>query len=151
MSIEQEVEILRNIPMFARMEPAKLKLMAFASERLSFKPGQDLCRMGDPGDSAYIMIEGTADVIIETPTGELTVAQLKRNDIVGEIAILCDIPRTATVRAADDVTALRITTDLFFRMVTDFPDMGIEIMRSLALRLENTTAQLREARAAAGQ
>jgi len=148
MSIEQEVEILRNIPMFAKIEPAKLKLMAFASERLSFKPGQDLFKMGDAGDSAYIMIAGTADVIIETPGGELTVAQLSKNDIVGEIAILCDVPRTATIRAVDDVTALKITTDLFFRMITDFPDMGIEIMRSLAQRLENTTAQLREARAA---
>ncbi|MDX1400291.1 MAG: cyclic nucleotide-binding domain-containing protein [Kiloniellales bacterium] len=148
MSIEQEVEILRNIPMFAKIEPAKLKLMAFASERLSFKPGQVLFKQGDAGDSAYIMIEGTADVIVDTPDGELRVAQLSRNDIVGEIAILCDVPRTATVRASDKVTTLKITTDLFFRMVTDFPDMGIEIMRSLAQRLENTTAQLREARAA---
>ncbi len=151
MSIEQEVEILRNIPMFAKIEPAKLKLMAFSSERLSFKPGQDLFKMGDAGDAAYIMIEGTADVIIDAAGGELTVAQLTKNDIVGEIAILCDVPRTATIRAVDEVTALKITTDLFFRMVTDFPDMGIEIMRSLAQRLENTTAKLREARAAAGQ
>ena len=43
---------------------------------------------------------------------------------------------------------LKITKDLFFRLVTDFPDMGIEIMRSLAHRVEQTTAQLREARAA---
>lgn len=151
MSIDQEVEILRSIPMFAKIEPAKLKLMAFASERLSFKPGQDLFKMGDAGDAAYIMIEGTADVIIDAAGEELTVAQLTKNDIVGEIAILCDVPRTATIRAVDEVTALKITTDLFFRMVTDFPDMGIEIMRSLAQRLENTNAKLREARAAAGQ
>ena len=49
MSIEQEVEILRNIPMFAKIEPAKLKLMAFASERITFKPGQALFRQGTPG------------------------------------------------------------------------------------------------------
>ena len=148
MSIEQEVEILRNIPMFAKIEPAKLKLMAFASERISFKPGQDMFCQGDAGDAAFIVIEGAADVLVETPSGALKVAELSRNDIIGEIAILCDVPRTATVRASVDVTALKITKDLFFRMVTDFPDMGIEIMRSLAHRLENTTAQLREARAA---
>ena len=149
MSIEQEVEILRNIPMFAKIEPAKLKLMAFASERISFKPGQNMFCQGDAGDAAFIVIEGSADVLVDTPSGALKVAELSRNDIIGEIAILCDVPRTATVQASENVTALKITKDLFFRMVTDFPDMGIEIMRSLAHRLENTTAQLREARAAA--
>jgi CRP-like cAMP-binding protein len=149
MSIEQEVEILRNIPMFAKIEPAKLKLMAFASERITFKPGQTLFQQGDAGDAAFIVIEGSADVLVDTPTGALKVAQLKRNDIIGEIAILCDVPRTATVTAAEELTALKITKDLFFRMVIDFPDMGIEIMRSLAHRLEMTTSQLREARAAA--
>ena len=150
MSIEQEVEILRNIPMFAKIDPAKLKLLAFASERISFKPGQDMFCQGDAGDAAFIVVAGSADVLVETPGGALKVAELSRNDIIGEIAILCDVPRTATVRAAGELIALKISKDLFFRMVTDFPDMGIEIMRSLAHRLENTTAQLREARAAAG-
>ena len=149
MSIDQEVEILRNIPMFAKIDPPKLKLMAFASERLSFRPGQELFKQGDAGDSAYIVVEGEADVLVNTPNGALKVATLKRNDIIGEIAILCDVPRTATVAASTDLVTLKITKDVFFRLVTDFPDMAIEIMRSLAHRVEQTTAQLREARAAA--
>ncbi len=147
MSIEEEVEILRNIPMFRKIDPTKLKLMAFASERLMFKPDQVLVRQGELGDAAFIIVEGTAEVLIDTPDGPVAVARLKRNDIIGEIAILCDVPRTATVQAIDELTALKITKELFFRMVSDFPDMGIEIMRSLAHRLEQTTAQLMEARA----
>jgi CRP-like cAMP-binding protein len=147
MSIEEEVEILRNIPMFRKIDPTKLKLMAFASERLMFKPDQVLVRQGELGDAAFIIIEGIAEVLIDTPDGPVAVARLKRNDIIGEIAILCDVPRTATVQAIDQLTALKITKELFFRMVSDFPDMGIEIMRSLAHRLEQTTAQLMEARA----
>ncbi len=148
MSIEQEVEILRKIPLFANIESAKLKLMCFASERITFKEGQSLCEQGDIGDSAYIIIEGTADVIVirDTP---LVVAQVGKNDIIGEIAILVDIPRTATVTATSELTALKITKDLFFRMVTDFPEMGVEIMRVLAQRLEATTADLMKARAGA--
>lgn len=147
MSIEEEVEILRNIPMFRKIDPTKLKLMAFASERLMFKPDQVLFRQGELGDAAFIIVEGTAEVLIDTPDGPVAVARLKRNDIIGEIAILCDVPRTATVQAVDQLTALKITKELFFRMVSDFPDMSIEIMRSLAHRLEQTTAQLMEARA----
>ena len=149
MSIEQEVEILRKIPLFANIESAKLKLMCFASERITFKEGQSLCQQGDVGDSAYIIIEGTADVIV-TNEGPLVVAQLGKNDILGEIAILVDIPRTATVTATSELTALKITKDLFFRMVTDFPEMGVEIMRVLAQRLLATTADLMKARAGAG-
>ena len=146
MSLSKDVEILRTIPLFANIEPARLKLMAFASERLTYKPGQALFHQGDVGDAAYIIVDGAADVIIETPDGPLKVAVLKRNDIVGEIAILCDVPRTATIAAATELTTLMITKDLFFRMLMDFPVMGVEIMRVLAHRLEVTTAQLTEAR-----
>ncbi len=149
MSIEQEVEILRRIPLFANVEPAKLKLMCFASERITFKQGQSLFEQGDVGDSAYIIIEGSADVIVTT-AGPMVVAQLGKNDIVGEIAILVDIPRTATVTATSELTTLKVTKDLFFRMVSDFPEMGVEIMRVLAQRLESTTAALLKARAAVG-
>ncbi|MGH6946821.1 MAG: cyclic nucleotide-binding domain-containing protein [Kiloniellales bacterium] len=149
MSIEQEVDILRKIPLFANIDPAKLKLMAFASERLTFKAGQALFKQGDLGDAAYIIVEGKADVLLESSDGPLTLATLKRNDIVGEIAILTDVPRTATVVAAEELVALKITKDIFFRMVHDFPDMGIEIMRVLAHRLEKTNSQLREARGGA--
>jgi len=146
MSIDQEVEVLRNIPLFANIDPAKLKLMAFASERLTFAPHESLFSQGDPGDSAYIVLQGSADVSVQTHDGPLVVAEVGKNDIVGEIAILCDVPRTATVTASEELVALRITKDLFFRMVADFPDMAVQIMRVLAQRLEHTTAQLREAR-----
>lgn len=148
MSLEQEVEVLRQIPLFAHIEPAKLKLMAFASDRLSFKPGETLFRQGDPGDSAYIIVAGTAQVLRELDDGAAVVlAEPGKNAIIGEIAILCDVPRTATVKAKDELTALKITKELFFRMVQDFPAIGVEVMRLLARRLNDTSLQLAQARA----
>ena len=146
MSLNEEVELLRNIPLFARIEPSKLKLLAFTSERLSYQRGQDLCVQGEDGDSAYIIIEGTAEVIVNTPTGPLTVAGMKKNDVVGEIAILCDVPRTATVTSTGKTVTLRISKELFFRLITEFPQIAVEVMRELAHRLEKTNLQLREAR-----
>ena len=146
MSLNEEVELLRNIPLFGKIEPSKLKLLAFASERVVFGAGEELFHQGDHADTAYIIIGGGADVLVDGPGGELAVARLGKNDIVGEIGILCDVPRTATVRAVDQVTTLAISKDLFFKMMGEYPQMAIEIMRELAHRLENTTAQLREAR-----
>ena len=148
MSLNEEVELLRNIPLFSKIDPSKLKLLAFASERVTFGVGQELFHQGDHSDTAYIIIEGSADVGVDTPGGEISVAKLAKNDIVGEIGILCDVPRTATIRAIDNLTTLAISKDLFFQMVREYPDMAIEIMRELAARLENTTTQLREARSA---
>ncbi len=147
MSLNEEVELLRKIPLFAKIEPSKLKLLAFTSERLTFKPGDVLFRQGELGDAAYIIVSGNADVMVETPTGPLTVARIGSHDFVGEIAILCDVPRTATVRASSELVTLRIAKELFFRLVTEFPQMAVEIMRVLAQRLEKTTADLREANA----
>ena len=145
MSINEEVQVLRNIPLFARLEPSKLKLIAFTSERVTFPSGEILFQQGDVGDSAYIVIEGDAEVLVDTPQGPVCVATIGRNDILGEIAILIDVPRTATVRAKTKLVTLRIAKDLFFRLVTEFPQMAVEIMRELAHRLEKTTSQLREA------
>jgi CRP-like cAMP-binding protein len=145
MSIHDDVEALRRIPLFAKVEPSKLKLMAFASERASYQAGEILFNQGDLADAAYIILDGTADVMVNTPSGPLKVAEMGRDAFVGEIGILCDVPRTATIVAREPLTTLKITKELFFRMVTDFPSIAIEVMRVLAQRLEHTTEQLRDA------
>jgi CRP-like cAMP-binding protein len=147
-SLNEEVELLRNIPLFSNIEPSKLKLLAFTSERVAYEPGQELFHQGDDGDAAYIIIGGEADIIIETDNGPFTVATFKRNDIVGEIAILCDVPRTATVLVKDKLETLVISKELFYRLVMEFPQIAVEIMRELAQRLERMNAQLRELQAA---
>ena len=147
MALNEEVEALRTIPLFQRIEASKLRLLAFTSERVNFRPGDLVVEQGAIGDAAYIVLEGTAEVLVETPQGPLKVAELGRNDIIGEIAILIDVPRTATVRTTEAMTALRISKELFFRLVAEFPQMAVEIMRELAQRLDKTTTDLREARA----
>jgi CRP/FNR family transcriptional regulator, cyclic AMP receptor protein len=147
MSLNQDVEALRSIPLFAKIEPVKLKLLAFTSERLHFAAGDELCRQGDVGDATYIILEGNADILVETAHGRVKVATVGRNDIIGEIAILCDVPRTATVRATSRLTALRVSKDGFFNLVTQFPQIAVEVMGELASRLHMTTQRLTEASA----
>ena len=133
MLLKDEVGMLRKVPLFAGVEPSKLKLLAFTSDRVSYSPGQILFHQGDEGDAAYVILSGK-------------VAELEPNSIVGEIAILCDVSRTATVQATGQLEALRIRKDHFLRLLREFPEMTIEIVRVLADRLSNTTAELIEAR-----
>lgn len=128
--------------MFAGMAPAKLKLLAYTSERLSYRCGENLFRQGEDGDAAFVILHGSADVLVETEKGEVKVAELAENSVVGEISILCDIARTATVRAVTPIEVLRISKENFLNLLADFPDMTIEVVRVLASRLAQTTSEL---------
>ena len=145
MSLNKEVEVLRDVPLFSKIDHTKLKLLAFTSENLIHQDGQFLFREGETGDAAYIVLKGKVAVFIETEKGQVEVAQLKRGDVVGEISILCDVPRTASVKAVESVQTLKITKDTFIHLLTEFPEIAIEIMRELASRLNKTNIQLREA------
>ncbi len=77
MTLEAEVQTLRQVPMFKDIDPARLKLLAFTSERVQFADRQRFFSQGDASDSAYVILEGRADVLLTTPTGEIKVAELR--------------------------------------------------------------------------
>jgi CRP/FNR family cyclic AMP-dependent transcriptional regulator len=147
MSLTKDVEVLGNIPLFAKVKPARLKLLAFTSERLEYLSGDELFHQGDYGDAAYVILEGEADILVDTPHSAIKIATLGKNDIIGEIAVLCDVPRTATVVAHGDLETLRVSREGFFHLVTEFPEVGVEVMSALASKLHRTTQALTAARA----
>ena len=147
MTLNAEVEALRQVPLFRKIDPAKLRLLAFISDRISVRSGEQLCRQGESGDSAFIVMDGDADVLVDTDQGARKVAAVGTNDIVGEIAILCDVPRTATVQATTSMEILSINKENFLKLLREFPEIALEVMRVLAARLEKTTHDLATLRA----
>ena len=150
MTLEQEVELIRQFPIFSKIQPAMQKLLCFSAERLAFDPGQVLFNVGESADAAYIVIEGTAEISVPTPAGPIVVNHVGRNEIVGEIAIFGDVPRTATVTALTRLETLKISKELFIKVIRENPDAAIELIRILAARLANTTHQLTRTRSGAG-
>lgn len=147
--LKDEVDLLRSIPMFAKVEPSKLKLLAFASDRLTYKEGQNVFLQDDAPDAAYVIIDGSADVIVSTEQGgESKVAELGRNAFLGDMAVLCDIPRTATVRASSTLEVLKIKKEHMMEMVIDTPALTMAVLQTLVNRLAKTTKDLSEAQQA---
>ena len=147
MNLNEEVEVLKGVPIFSKIEPAKLKLIAFTGERMTYGVGQEVCHQGDLGEAMYVILGGAADVLIDTEKGQIRVAELKKNGFFGETAILLAAPRNATIKASESLLTLKISKDMFYRLVSEFPTMAIEIMRELAHRVEDTNQKLREATA----
>ena len=143
MTIETEVQSLRQVSMFRDIDPAKLKLLAFTSERLSYEKGDVLFRQHEVSDSTYVVVEGKVEVWLEAAQKDrIRLAELGAGAMVGEMGVLCDQPRSATIEASSHVVALKISRDVFFDLLRQFPQMSVAVMRDLALRLDATNAKL---------
>src|SRR5262245_55423408 len=107
-NINEDVAILRHIPLFANIASAELKLLALTSKWLHYEANQFLFRQGAEADAAYVIIDGTANVLVDTPEGQVSIAKAESNAVVGEIDILCDGVRTVTIQALTRLKTLRI-------------------------------------------
>lgn len=142
MTLDTEVSSLKQVPLFREVEPSRLKLLAFTSERVHFEPGQRFFARGDVADAAYVILSGTAEVSIDGPAGPVRLALLGQDALVGEMGILAEQPRSAGVTAEEPMTALRIDRAVFLELLAQFPQIAIAVMRDLAQRLEHTNRQL---------
>ena len=84
MDLAEETDLLRKIPMFAKMETSKLKLLAFASEIVVFEDGDVVFNSGDSADYAYVIMEGAVNIMTDTPSGPVVTATLTEKGINGE-------------------------------------------------------------------
>ena len=144
MDLSQETDQLRNIPMFAKLDLSKLKLLAFTSEMVNYADGDTIFAQGDSADSAYVIMQGTVDVIAETESGPLVVAALQQNQLFGEMALLNNVPRVATMKANGNLLVMKITGDMFLKLISENSDVSLDVMRQLSSKLAKSHQQASE-------
>jgi MFS family permease len=114
---EREIELLRNLPLFAPLPLATLEHLAARLERVPVVAGTEVTRQGEPGERFYIVGEGEVEVSVDGRAA----ATLGQGDYFGEIALLRDVPRTATVTARRETMLLALDRDEFVSAVTGHP------------------------------
>ena len=119
MDIAEETDLLRKIPMFSKMETSKLKLLAFASEIVTFDDGDVVFNSGDSADFAYVIMQGAVDIVTETDTGPVVSGSLSENQLIGELGLLNNAPRVATLVCKGELRVMKITGDMFFRVLRE--------------------------------
>ena len=135
MDLKTEAEALRRVPMFAKLEPSKLKLLAFTSQLLTFEDEEILFEQGDPSDSTYLVMKGDMEVLAGSGDDTFVAGVLGANELVGEMGVLANRPRSATIRARGQVVALRIEAELFLDLLAENPDVALDVMRQLSDKL----------------
>lgn len=107
--------------------------------------GSRIFSEGDLGTEMFILQEGQVEILKEMTGGEQQLAVLEKGDFFGEMALLEDLPRTASARAMTDVKLLMINGATFDQMLRSNPEIAVRMMRKLSRRLRETDRLLRDA------
>jgi CRP-like cAMP-binding protein len=133
--LDFEVKTIRNAPIFKGLDPCKMRLLACISEQLTFEPGELVCESGEASDAAYIILDGEIEFVVPTAKGEKALGRQGPGTMFGEVGLLCDRDRFASVRAATALSVMRINRDCFLRMMQDNAQFSMAVAQELARRV----------------
>jgi CRP/FNR family transcriptional regulator, cyclic AMP receptor protein len=127
----EKVELIKKVPLFAGCSKGELQEIAHIADEIDLAEGKEMTREGSRGREFFVLLEGEADV---TKNGS-SINKLGSGDFFGEIALVSDSPRTATVTATSPVRALVITDRSFRRLLDEQPEIQRKVLVALAERL----------------
>ena len=130
-----KVEALKRTSLFADLTRKQLTELAKVTEDVDVAAGKVLCEQGRRGEEFFLIMEGEVEV---TRAGE-KLATFGSGDFFGEIALVEDVPRTATVTARTPLRFFVLTRRNFLRLLDEQPGLEREVMRALARRLASAS------------
>jgi serine phosphatase RsbU (regulator of sigma subunit) len=138
-------EIVRTLsahPLFASLGLGAMAALAARSELARFEPGATLMTQGATDTCAYAILDGEADVFVELPAGPVRIATVGRHRIIGELAALTEMPRTATVTARTALLTVRIERDSLMAVAAEYPALALSIIGDLGSRMHGMNRSL---------
>jgi CRP-like cAMP-binding protein len=139
-SLRVSTDLLAGVPLFAGLSRRHLRKLAGMAQEVHYRKGRIIVEVGQPGNSFYVIVDGTALVYPrKLPTGRPR-ARLHTGDFFGELALLDGGPRTATVVADANLVVLRLSRSSFHKVVTTEPSVAEKIMAGLAGRIRKGAA-----------
>jgi CRP-like cAMP-binding protein len=136
LDVFEEARQLSAVPLFSKLDTSKLKLIAFTSEQVRLSDGDFLFHYNDPSDSVYVVLDGVLQIVVEHEDGRVdTILDRGKNDMIGEMGVIANAPRSASIRCAGAATVLRIEADAFMALLSENPGMSLYVMRELTDRL----------------
>jgi len=140
----QDVALLKSVPIFAELAEDQRAALAVELEEVAISAGDYLCEYGDPGDSMFIVREGTLEVSIRNDTGEeIVLEECGPGGFIGEISLLDPGPRTASLRAVSDVEALVLSREHLDHFLRERPDAAAAMLSIMGRRLRRAGEKLR--------
>ena len=141
------VEFLKRVQLFEDLDQRSLEAIANSAVEQSYQSGQEVVRQGDTGVGAFIIRSGRVEVVQDRGGSPERIAELKAGDVFGEMALLDEFPRSATVRAIEPTTCLGIQRWHFRGILESHPRIALALLPVLTRRLRSAEAHSHEAAA----
>jgi signal transduction histidine kinase len=142
-------EQLKKLPYFADLPERLLLRVCIASEQLHAAPGEVIIEEGSKSDGLYVVTEGELEVTKVSGGRSISLARVGAGEVLGEISLLDDVPRIATVTAITDVECIKVPSDTFIELLDD-PKMVLRMLRTVTSRLRETEGLVRSEERMAG-
>ncbi|WP_137042611.1 cyclic nucleotide-binding domain-containing protein [Pseudolabrys sp. FHR47] len=141
MSLDDDIVFFRQVPLFAALDKEAVRILAIGAETRSFQMGSVLFYAGDLADGGYIVLEGTLS--LESGTyAEGKDRVVGPGTLIGELAMLTDMVWHFTAVAREPVTVVRITRNLFRKMLEGYPAAAVALRDLFAKRLDGWQGEL---------
>ncbi|OGO31402.1 MAG: hypothetical protein A2Z16_13565 [Chloroflexi bacterium RBG_16_54_18] len=149
---KEEVQLLKRSPLLGGIPDENLDWLVDQSEIVFVNKGETFIQEGSPGDTAYVILEGECEVLKRSWQQDVSVVNRQPGDVFGEMALLYDTARTASVRALVPSRLLRITKEAFRDLISKNPSSALAILYTVTTRLQENESLLhqREKMAALG-
>ncbi len=134
-NLQDLVEFLLKVPLFSSVPSTQIDQIADLFKRETYQKDDIICRQGDPGDSMYVVRSGIVSVFKEIEGKEIYVSDLKRGGFFGEISLLSDADRNATIRVSLDTTVYCLTRENFEILIKNNKSIGLYLSRYYAKRM----------------
>ncbi len=135
--------LLRNVPLFAVLTENQLELLTSVVSRKSFPRGTTIIAAGDMTDSLYVIISGRLKVMMtDDDGGEVILAILGPNEFFGEMGLLDDAPRSASVVAIEPCELLSLSKKDFKKCMAENFEMTMTVMRGIVKRLREADKKI---------
>lgn len=131
-------KLLKSIELFSALEDVALAKLAAGAESLHLHGGEVLLREGDPSDALYVVASGRMQAFVTTGGNEALVGEIGRGEVIGEMGILADEARSATVRALRDSNLLRFPREMFVGFLHEHPEELFAITQLIIQRLRRS-------------
>lgn len=138
----KKLTLLNNIPLFSTMDSHQLHLLASGCDFTELAQAERLFSQGDVGDALYIIVDGKASVFTEHVGKREIMGEFGVNEVIGELALLSDNPRAATVEATTELTLLRLKRDIFVDIVRSNGEIGYQILQMVINRFNDTDRKI---------
>jgi CRP/FNR family transcriptional regulator, cyclic AMP receptor protein len=141
---ESLLELLRRTQLFHDLETPMLHLVAQQLTEHTYDDGEIVFHEGDTGDRLFLLLSGAMQVFVERDAHTITYATLQPGECFGEMALIEDRTRSATVRAQAPSRCCTLSKQDFLDLIQRDPHIALEVMRSLSRRLRQASIRLQD-------